>query len=79
MVLSICVDTYKSVFFKEGKFMKKVKLFYKDVKKEISKIKWPNNKSMVKYTITTVSFVIFFALFFTAIDLLIALIRSIGA
>ena len=59
--------------------MKKVKLFFKDVKKEISKIKWPNNKSMVKYTITTVSFVIFFALFFTAIDLLIALIRSIGA
>ena len=79
MILSICVDTYKSVFLKERKFMKKVKLFFKDVKKEISKIKWPNNKSMVKYTITTVSFVIFFALFFTAIDLLIALIRSIGA
>ena len=45
-------------------FMKKIKEFFHEVKKEISKVKWPSRKDMVKYTITTVLFVIFFALLF---------------
>ena len=58
--------------------MKKIKEFFHEVKKEISKVKWPSRKDMVKYTITTVLFVIFFALLFFALDLIIAFIKSLG-
>ena len=56
-------------------FMKKVKNFFKDVKKEISKVKWPSRKNMIKYTIITVVFILFFALFFLSLDLIIAFIN----
>lgn len=46
-------------------------------KSEISKIKWPNKKEMVKYSIATIVFVIFFGVFFYAIELLMALLKSI--
>ena len=39
--------------------MKKIKKFFSEVKKELSKVKWPNRKDMVKYSIATISFVIF--------------------
>ncbi len=58
--------------------MKKVKNFFKDVKKEISKVKWPSRKNMIKYTIITVVFILFFALFFLSLDLIIAFIKSLG-
>lgn len=58
--------------------MKKVKNFFKDVKKEISKVKWPSRKNMIKYTIITVVFILFFALFFLSFDLIIAFIKSLG-
>ena len=58
--------------------MKKIKSFFQEVKKEISKVKWPTKKNMAKYTITTVVFIVFFALLFFALDLLIALIKSLG-
>jgi preprotein translocase subunit SecE len=59
--------------------MKKIKGFFLDVKKEISKVKWPSKKDMVKYSITTITFVAFFALFFLGLDLINAYIRTIGA
>lgn len=58
--------------------MKKIKSFFQEVKKEVSKVKWPTKKNMAKYTITTVVFIVFFALLFFALDLLIALIKSLG-
>lgn len=58
--------------------MKKIKSFFKDVKKEISKVKWPSKKNMIKYTIITVVFILFFALFFLALDLIIAFVKSLG-
>ena len=58
--------------------MKKIKEFFKDVKKEVSKVKWPSKKNMVKYTITTVVFILFFALMYAALDVIIALIKSLG-
>ena len=53
---------------------KKVKKesFFKGVKDEMSKVRWPLKKEMVKYSIATLSFIIFFALFFTLGDLIIA-------
>ena len=59
--------------------MKKVKEFFKDVKKEVSKVKWPSKKNMVKYTLTTVGFILFFAVLYLCLDLIIAFIKSLGA
>ena len=56
--------------------MKKVKNFLSEVKKELSKVKWPSKKDMVKYSIATICFVIFFAAFFYAIDAMVAFIKS---
>ena len=61
----------------KGEFMKKIKKFFSEVKKELSKVKWPNRKEMLKYSIATIVFVIFFALFFYIIELLMALLKSI--
>ena len=33
--------------------MKKVKKFFSEVIKELDKVKWPNKKDMVKYSIAT--------------------------
>ncbi len=52
--------------------------FFKEVKNEMSKVKWPSKKDMVKYSIATIAFVVFFALFFYAIDLLLALLKEVS-
>lgn len=67
---------------KEEKVSKKVKntkkaktkkeSFFTGVKKEMGKVRWPLKKEMIKYSIATLSFIIFFALFFTLGDLIIA-------
>ncbi len=56
--------------------MKKIRKFFSEVKKELSKVKWPSKNDMVKYSIATISFVIFFAVFFYLIDLAVAFIKS---
>ena len=50
--------------------------YFKGVKKEISRIKWTSKKYLVKYSVSTIIFMIFFGVFFYAIDLLVALLRS---
>ena len=57
--------------------MKKIKKFLEEVKKELSKVKWPSRKDMVKYSIATICFVIFFAGFFYLIALGVAFIKSL--
>ena len=57
--------------------MKKIKQFFKEVKSELGKVKWPNKKDMVKYSVATISFVIFIAGFFYLIDLAVAFIKSL--
>ena len=57
--------------------MKKVRNFFSEVKKELGKVKWPNKKDMVKYSIATICFVIFFAGFFYLIDLMVAFIKTL--
>lgn len=52
--------------------MKKIRTFLIDVKRELKKVKWPNKKNMVTYSFATISFIIFFALFFTMSDLILA-------
>ena len=77
---------------KKGKPVKKVEKKTKKVEKktknekarqlttfksELKKIKWPSKKDMIKYSIATVIFVIFFALFFFAIQALMSFLKSI--
>ena len=64
---------------KKGKkgFFKKISDWCKSVVKEVSKVKWPSKKEMLKYSIATIAFVIFFALFFYAIELLMAFFKSL--
>ena len=52
--------------------------FFHEVRNEMSKVKWPSRKDMVKYSIATIVFVVFFALFFYAIDLLLALLKEVS-
>lgn len=58
---------------KDGKKKKqKEELFLVSVKKEMGKVRWPLKKEMIKYSVATLSFLIFFALFFALGDLIIA-------
>lgn len=53
------------------------KSFYKEVKSELKKVKWPSKKEMIKYSISTLCFVILFALFFFGIESLFALVKGL--
>ena len=56
--------------------MSKIVDYFKGVRKEISRIKWTCKKDLLKYSISTIVFMLFFGVFFYAIDLLVALLRS---
>lgn len=68
--------TSKPVVKKQG-LLKRISNWTKSVIKEVAKVKWPSKKEMTKYSIATIVFVIFFALFFYAIELLMALLKSL--
>lgn len=61
---------------KKGKKHSKIVTFFKEVKKEVSKVKWPSKKEMFKYSVATIIFVLFFGVFFYVIDLIIALLKA---
>lgn len=52
--------------------MKKFRKFLFSVKKEMTKVRWPNKKEMVTYSTATICFVLFFAAFFTLTDFVLA-------
>jgi preprotein translocase subunit SecE len=56
--------------------MKKIINFFKEVKKEIGKVKWPEKKEMVKYSMTTIVFILFFSIMFAIIDLIMAALQA---
>ena len=55
----------------------KVVTFFKEVKSEMSKVKWPSKKDMVKYSIATIIFIVFCSLFFYGIDALFAFFQAL--
>jgi len=60
--------------------VKKIAKFFNNVKKEMQKVKWPNKKDMITYSLATISIMIIFGVFFTVIDLASAGIKVlIGA
>lgn len=56
--------------------MSKVGNYFNGVKKEVARIKWTSKKDLLKFSISTISFMIFFGVFFYLIDILVALLRS---
>ena len=50
--------------------------FFSQVKKELSKVKWPSKKELIKYSISTLCFIVFFALFFFGLETLFAFIEG---
>ena len=55
----------------------KFRIFCHGVESEFKKVHWPTKANMVKYSIATIIFIIFFGLFFYAIDVIFALIQSL--
>ena len=65
---------------KEVKKTKKVKnkeSFFKNLKKEISMVKWPEGKEILKYTIATVVLCVVLILFFQFLDVILAYIKEL--
>lgn len=60
------------------KIFKSISKYFKGVKKETSRIRWTSSKDLVKYSVTTVTFMLFLGIYFYAIDLLVSLIRSVA-
>jgi preprotein translocase SecE subunit len=57
--------------------MGKFKLFLHGVKKEAERVRWPDKKSMVKYTSAVLAFCIFFGAFFYVINLIVVLVKDV--
>ncbi len=52
-------------------------LWFKGVKTEVGQVTWPSRKDLIKYSIATFVFIIFFATYFYLISILMAFIKSL--
>ena len=50
--------------------------FFNGVISEFKKVRWPNKKEMIKNSIATIVFILFFALFFYLIEIIIFFIKQ---
>lgn len=57
---------------------KKIGKYFKGVLKEIKRIRWTSGKDLVKYSVATLLFVLFFGVYFYAIDWIALLVRSLA-
>ena len=57
--------------------MKRIVNYFHGVKIEMSRVKWPTKKEVFKYSIATIGFMIFFALLFYGIDVMVTFIREL--
>ena len=73
------VNTTKSKKKKEEKktFVTRFRIFCNGVKSEFKRIHWTTKKDMIKYSVATIFFIIFFSVFFYLIDVIFALIQSL--
>lgn len=55
----------------------KFRIFCSGVKSEFKKVHWTSKKNMIKYSIASIVFILFFSGFFYLIDVIFALIQSI--
>ena len=57
--------------------MKKIKSFFKGVKKEGKTVRWPSGKTLLRYSCITLVMLVFFGLFFYGLDALFAGLRGL--
>ena len=62
---------------KKVKKNEKKENLFKQIKKEMQKVHFPSRKDMIKYSIATILFIIFFAAYFYVIELVMALVKSL--
>ena len=55
----------------------KFRIFCNGVKNEFTKVHWTSKNDMLKYSIATIVFIVFFSVFFYGIDVIFALIKSL--
>ena len=67
----------KKVVKTTKKKKEKKESLFKQIQKEMKKVHFPSRKDMVKYSIATIIFVIFFAGYFYLIELVMAFIKSL--
>ncbi len=57
--------------------MKKIARFLVGVKSEMKKVRWPSKKNMIENSVATLSCILIFAVFFTGLDLIFSLIKTV--
>ena len=63
---------------KKENIFKRIAKYFKGVGKELKRIRWTDKKDLLKYSVCTLIFVLFFGVYFYAIDWLALLIRSLA-
>jgi len=61
---------------KKGLFTR-IRIFFHGVVSEFKSVHWTSKEDMIKYSISTILFIVFCSLFFYLIDVLFALVRSL--
>lgn len=57
--------------------MKALARFFVGVKGEMAKVRWPEKKELIKYSIATVAVVLVFSLFFGLLDVVLSAIKMV--
>lgn len=60
------------------KILNSITKYFKGVGKEIKRVRWTTGKELVKFSITTVAFILFLGVYFYGIDILVSLLRSVA-
>ncbi len=63
---------------KRVNIFKAIKKYFTGVIKEVKRIKWTTGKELVKYSIASVLLIIFFGVYFYAINWIALLVRSLA-
>ena len=63
---------------KKVNVFKRIGNYFKGVFKEIKRIKWTSGSDLLKYSLATIMFVVFFGVYFYAIDWVVLFIRSLA-
>ena len=59
--------------------MKRIKTFFKNIKKETKMVRWPSGKVLAKYSFISIFLILFFGLYFYGLDAIFALLREVIA
>lgn len=59
------------------KVAKKKESYFKAVKKEIAKVKWPKPSEVVKYTVATIVLILIVVIFFSLLNLLLSFVKGL--